>query len=301
MANNAKDPHVIVRLEGGLGNQLFMYAFARSMALKNNVHLKLDIVSGFARDKTYKREYLLNHFSINGEVASDWESFHHIFGKRRRKLIISCNKFLPLAKRNYIKEQVRAFDEDIFNVLIRKSVYLDGYWQSYKYFEGIDEIIRKDFSFRFPLTDDILEEANLIRSCNAVCLGIRRFEDMPEDKRVKKKILNLDYYEKAMHIIESACPDPHFFIFTRDTDWATWNFSQQEGHQVTFIKGKDSHIGAVVDLWLMTLCRHHIISNSTLHWWGAWLNHDPHKKVVSPGSGWGNKDIIPPSWITIDS
>jgi hypothetical protein len=293
-----RKPYIVVRLMGGLGNQLFMYAFAKSLSIKNSIPLKLDIKSGFTHDKTYKRNYLLNHFMIEDEITSNWESYEHILGRRRRKLIISFNKFLPLMKRMYISEQIRAFDEDIYNMTIEKPVYFDGYWQSYKYFDNIDETIRKNFSVRFPLTTEELEEASRIKGCNAICLGIRRFADMPERRRSKLKILDFEYFQKAIRIIEESCLDPHFFIFTQDRIWAEQNFSKQSN--ITFIRSKDPHRGAAVDLHLMTLCKHHIISNSTLHWWGAWLNANPDKIIIAPNSGWGAKDIVPLAWKTID-
>jgi hypothetical protein len=186
---------------------------------------------------------------------------------------------------------------------ITRSIYLDGYWGSYKYFEWIDEIIREKFSFNFPLTSELLEEATLIESCDSVCLGIRRFEDVPLKKRNQKTILGLGYYQKAMHIIEDMNPEPHFFIFTQDYKWAKQNISSK--HKITFIKEKDPHLGAVMDLWLMTLCKHYIISNSTLHWWGAWLNVNQNKIITAPSSGWSKDDLLgndylPSKWITID-
>jgi hypothetical protein len=163
----------------------------------------------------------------------------------------------------------------------------------------IEGVIRKKLSIRFSLPPEVSEEAGSIESCNAVCLGIRRFKDVPDRIRLRKKILGMDYYQKGIQIIEDLYPDPHFFIFTQDTDWAKQNLPTKE-HRMTFIKGKDPHRGAVVDLWLMTLCKHYVISNSTLHWWGAWLSAQPDKTVIVPKSGWDNKDILPPSWTTIE-
>jgi hypothetical protein len=116
-SSDINSPHIIIRLRGGLGNQMFMYAFAKSLSIKNRIPLKVDTISGFSNDKTYKRKYLLHHFSIDDEIASNWESFHHILGKKRRKVTIKYNKFLSLTKRNYITERVKAFDKDIFALL----------------------------------------------------------------------------------------------------------------------------------------------------------------------------------------
>lgn len=292
------EPRIIVRLKGGLGNQMFMYALAKSLSLKNDVPLRLDIVSGFSRDRTYKRKYLLHHFFIDDEIASDWESFHHVFGRKRRKFAIRYNNLLPLSKRAYVKERSRGFDDNLFELPVKKTRYLEGYRQSYKYFEWIENVIRERFSFRFSLTEEGIEEARSIESCNAVCLAIRRFQDVPAERIHKKSILGPDYYKQAVGIIEDKVYMPHFFVFTQDSDWAKQNLGYR--NNMTFIRKKDPDIGAVIDLRLMTLCKHYIISNSTLHWWGAWLNADPGKIVIAPQDGWGRKDMLPPAWTAID-
>lgn len=99
--------------------------------------------------------------------------------------------------------------------------------------------------------------------------------------------------------MEQIIPEPHFFVFTQDHEWARVNI-KSEKCRITFIQEKDPQVGAVIDLWLMTLCRHYILSNSTLHWWGAWLIQNPNKKVIAPRDGWANNDILPPDWIPID-
>ena len=296
--SNTNNPRIIIRLMGGLGNQLFIYAFAKAMSLKNDVDLRLDTISGFAQDKTYKRQYLLGHFAINEETASLWESYQHFGGEKRRGVMKRINAILPLLRKDYIAERKRRFDADIFHMPIKRTIYFDGYWQSYKYFNGVEDLIRRNLSLSFAITPEIRQEAEMICSCNAVCIGIRRYEEVPERRRHNRLILGLDYYLKAMDIIQSRIPNPHFFIFTQDHMWARHNFPL-ESSKITLVNERDLHLGVLVDLWLMTLCKHYVISNSTLYWWGAWLSNNPAKLVVAPQDGWGGDDIVPPNWISL--
>ena len=296
--SNTNNPQIIVRLKGGLGNQLFIYAFAKAMSLKNDVDLSLDTISGFSQDKTYKRQYLLDHFAINDKIASPWESYQHFGGEKRRELMKRLNTFLPLMRRNYITERKRGFDAGIFDMPVMRTRYFDGYWQSYKYFNGVEDLIRRNLSLSFAITPEIRQEADMIRSCNAVCIGIRRFEDVPERRRHHRLILGVDYYLKAMDIIKRMIPDPYFFIFTQDRIWARHNLPL-ESSKITLVNERDLHLGVLVDLWLMTLCKHYVISNSTLYWWGAWLNENPGKLVIAPQDGWGGHDMVPPAWISL--
>jgi hypothetical protein len=291
-------PHIIVRLMGGLGNQLFIYAFAKTMSLKNDVGLKLDTISGFVQDKSYKRQYLLGNLAIDDEVASPMESYQHLWGEKRRGLIKKLNALLPLKRKNYIKERKRGFDPDIFHLPIRRTVYFDGYWQSYKYFQDVGDLIRHKLSFSFPITPEITQEAEMIRSCNSVCIGIRRYEEMPEERRRNRLVLGVDYYRRAMDIIQQAIPDPYFFIFTQDRLWAHQNLTFESSRNI-MVKERDTNLGVLVDMWLMSQCKHFVISNSTLYWWGAWLGQNPDKLVIAPQDGWGRQGIVPSHWTTL--
>jgi hypothetical protein len=290
-------PQVIIRLKGGLGNQLFMYAFAKSMASRNAVPLSLDTVSGFALDTAYRRNYQLHHFPIEEDpdvrhVASPW-------GDARRKLVERVNRILPLRLKSYVKERVKGFDEEIYRMPIARSTCFDGYWQSYRYFESVEGMIRERLRVGAALAPEHDEETRQIRSCAAVCLAVRRFGDVSGRKKGEMTILDAHYYHRAMRIMAERVASPHFFIFTQDRQWARENIDQ-ERHRVTFIREKDPVSGAVADLALMSLCRHFIISNSTLHWWGAWLNPDPDKVVIAPVQGWVQREILPPAWLRVD-
>jgi hypothetical protein len=288
------DPCVIARLAGGLGNQLFMYAFNIAMAERNNVPLKLDIQGGFMRDRTYQRKHLLDHILPPVLPASRWEGRLFPLGHTLRKLERKLNARLPLAQRYYIQERFPNFDPEIKNLKITRPTVFNGYWQAPQYFDDLRPGMAERIHFPDYLTSPVRKEANMIRSSNAVCLAIRRYEEVP---RPKHHILQLDYFQQAMARIEQTVYKPHYFVFAQDMEWARANIRSM--HPVTFAKAKDLHAGAIQDLYLMTQCKHYVLSNSSLHWWAAWLNESDEKIVLAPAKGWPNEDMLPDHWVLL--
>lgn len=289
-------PCVIARLAGGLGNQLFMYAFNRAMAERNGVPLRLDVTGGFIRDKTYQRTHLLDQILPPALPASRLESRLFPFGKTLRKLDRKLNALLPLERRYYVHERTLSFDAEIRNLKIVRPTVFNGYWQAPQYFDDLQPDMASLIRFPERLTVPVAAEAEAIRAAgdNAVCLAIRRYEEVP---RPKHHILQLDYFQQAMARIEQSIERPHYFVFAQDMDWARANIRSR--HPVTFAQEKGLHAGVIQDLYLMTQCRHYILSNSSLHWWAAWLNPAADKIVIAPARGWPNADMLPPSWIQL--
>ncbi len=289
------EPCVIARLAGGLGNQLFMYAFNLAMAERNHVPLKLDIRGGFIRDRTYQRQHLLEHILPSVTPASRWESRLFPLGHTMRKLDRKLNARRPLERRYYVQERTMNFDAEIRNLKIVRPTVFNGYWQAPQYFDDLKPSIAERIRFPEALISPVQAEAEKIRSAgNAVCLAIRRYEEVPKPKH---HILQLDYFRQAMALIEQSIDKPHYFVFAQDMDWARNNIRSQ--HPVTFASEKDLHAGVIQDLYLMTQCRHYILSNSSLHWWAAWLNQSPGKIVIAPARGWPNTDMLPGYWIQL--
>jgi hypothetical protein len=289
------EPCVIARLAGGLGNQLFMYAFNKAMAERNGVPLKLDVTGGFIRDKTYKRTHLLDQILPPVAAASRWESRLFPFGKRIRKLDRKLNAMLPLARRYYVEERTLRFDPGIRNLKIVRPTVFNGYWQAPQYFDDLNPDMAALLRFPEHLTAPLADELAAIRSAHTpVCLAIRRYEEVPKPKH---HILQLDYFQQAMARIEETVENPHYFVFAQDMDWARANI--QSRHPVTFAQEKDLHAGVIQDLYLMTQCRHYIVSNSSLHWWAAWLNPAADKIVIAPAKGWPNADMLPAGWVRL--
>jgi hypothetical protein len=287
-------PCVIARLAGGLGNQLFMYAFSRALAARNGVPLLLDTHSGFARDHSYRRSFLLDHLIPPTPHASRFASrAWPLVGRTVQSLDRRLNARRSLSKRYYLRERIPDFDADIHALRIIRPVIVDGYWQTARYFDELapDQLVR----FPDALTRAVAAEADTIATAESpVCLAVRRYEEIPRQKR-PMTILDADYFRRAMVVIEQSVERPHYFVFAQDMDWARANLAST--HPITFATPKDPDTGAIQDLWLMTRCRDFILSNSTLHWWGAWLSGA--RNVVAPTKGWHNAACLPAHWCAL--
>lgn len=291
---------IIVRIKGGLGNQLFCYAAARRLALANNVELVIDHVTGFVRDRKYQRQYMLDRFSIPVRRATYAERLEPL-ERYRRALLKWQSRNRPFHQRRYIEQEGRDFDERLLHLKIRGFVYLDGYWQSESYFKDIEQIIREDLRIRPP--GDLLNTrmAQSIRNCNAVAIHVRWF-DPPSDTGTHNLIA--DYYHRAISYIQTNTSAPHYFLFSDDPKSAAAKL-HLSSESLTCVSHNDGTENAYADLWLMSLCRHFIIANSTFSWWGAWLGSDREKIVIAPDvniqgiTAWGFKGLIPSQWVRL--
>lgn len=285
-------PCIIARLAGGLGNQLFMYAFAKALAVRNNVPLLLDTQSGFLRDRNYRRNYLLDYLIPPERKASRCQSrAWPLIGRALQSLDRKRNASLPVEERYYLRERIADFDAEIHDLRITRPIIVDGYWQTERYFNDLP--LRDLIRFPETLTQAVQPESQAIHNSNAICLAVRRYEEIPRLKR-SMQILDADYFRRAMARIEEQVENPHYFVFAQDMRWARENLHSD--HPITFASEKGPDTGAIQDLYLMTQCRHYLISNSTLHWWGAWLNPDQGKIVLAPTWGWFNAETLPLAW-----
>lgn len=290
---------IIVNLKGGLGNQMFQYAIGRSLSIRHNQELKLDLSflnKGIQKNVTL-RTYELHIFDIKENFASDQEikRFKNIGTKLIQKLVAN-QVFNP-----YVKERYFQFDPNILDP--KANCYLDGHWMSEKYFHTIESALRKDFSFRNDVTGDARELKSKILNSNSVCLHIRR-GDYFSNSEVNKMhgLTPLDYFKKSIAFIKGEVDRPVFFIFSDDIDWCIDNFNDLTN--VHFVEKELANVPTSNNdhFQLMTLCKHFVISNSTFSWWGAWLSSFKGKIVISPENWFANKnivtkDIYPPSWI----
>ena len=287
---------VIARIKGGLGNQLFCYAAARRLALVNNAELVIDHVTGFIRDRTYRRRYALDHFSIPCRKANPSERMWP-FERYRRGLAIWRARGLPFEQRQYIKQEGEGFDPRLLSLKFRQTLYLDGLWQSERYFEDADAQIRDDLRMEAPIDDKNLAMSQRIQRCKAVALHVRWFEApaaLQGPVALQSNNLSLDYYTRAIVRIQERVDDAHFFVFSDDPELARKKLSLSKSQATT-----------VLHLWLMTQCRHFIVANSTFSWWGAWLANYSEKIIVAPGPGYlKNKKAdgdgsLPKQWIVL--
>jgi len=287
---------VIAKIIGGLGNQMFQYAAGRSLALANGCRLKLDI-SGF---DTYAihNGYELGLFNIKAEIASA-EEVARIVGRSPR-LARFLRKRAGLGKKSYYLERNFSFDPWFFNRT--PPVYLDGYWQSWKYFEPCASQIREELTFSRPLVGKNAVAAKRIAEVNAVSIHVRRGDYVANRAtNTVHGFVGVDYYKEAIRRIYDTVSVPLFFVFSDDLAWARGNLGF--GDDAIFI---DHNTGAssYEDMRLMSLCRHHIIANSSFSWWAAWLGHHAGKLVFYPGDWFATDDkdissLCPPEWIRV--
>lgn len=290
---------MIVRVKGGLGNQLFCYAAGRRLTLVNEAELVLDHVSGFVRDFTFRRKYGLDVFSIPVRKATPHERMEPL-GRYRRAWARLAAKCRPFCSRRYLMSEGPDFDERLMRYQVGGTVYLDGYWQSEGYFKDVEDIIREDLQITPPDDEINRAMAEQILSRNAVAVHVRWFES-PEATRYQHN-MGSSYYGKAIQEIRDRVTSPHFFVFSDQPEAAieTLGLSEEVATCVSHNKGDEN---AYADLWLMSQCRHFIIANSTFSWWGAWLSQHKGKIVVAPGivqsgiSSWGFKGLLPDEWI----
>jgi hypothetical protein len=282
---------IIVKVLGGLGNQMFQYAFYKS--LKSSEDKLLDIRdfndyklhNGFELDKIFELK------SINYAEVKDIEKLfdckRDIFSRIKRKIMGR--------KRTHIIEPYLHFDEKYLNM---KNVYLDGYWQSEKYFKKSEKIIRKEFIFSRIIEEQNIEILKEIEKTNSISIHIRRGDYL--NHTLYSDICSIEYYERAINYIKTNVENPVFFIFSNDIDWCKESFYFEESYFIDWNLGEKSFR----DMQLMSSCKNNIIANSSFSWWGAWLNENPNKIIIAPNK-WVNDgrvnidDIVPEGWIRL--
>ena len=294
---------IVVKLMGGLGNQMFQYAIGRSLAEKINTELKLDL--SFLLDRTPRphftyRNYELAIFNIQ-ESFSTTQEVDIFIDKAQEplaRLIQWMNKLI--VDRKVVKERGFYFDPGVFN--LTGHLYLEGYWQSEKYFKNIEKIIRQEFTFKCEPDLSNRQLLNKIESVEAVSVHIRR-GDYVSDTITNQfhGVCGLEYYQQAIEKIAQEVHEPHFYIFSDNIDWAKKNI--QLNFPTTYVTHNPPDKG-YEDLRLMSHCKHHIIANSSFSWWAAWLNSNPEKIVIAPEKWFADitidtTDLIPEGWIRI--
>lgn len=293
---------IICRIKGGLGNQLFCYAAARRLALVNDAELIIDDVTGFARDRQFARQYMLDHFHIPCRKAIPNERLEP-FERYRRGFLKLLSRQLPFAKRPYIEQTGFDYEERLLALKVNSDCYVDGLWQSERYFKDVEQTIREDLRI-IPPTDELNQQmAEKICTCNAVALHVRWF-NAPGSKGTHN--LAVDYYHRAIALMEKKVNSPHFFLFSDSPEAARVLLDLPE-NKVTFVSHNLGDEHAYADLWLMIQCKHFITANSTFSWWGAWLAGSNNKIVVTPAikqeviqeTNWGFEGLIPEKWIKL--
>ena len=294
---------LVLLLKGGLGNQLFQYAAARAIAHRNRVPLYLDAHTGFASDE-YARKFRLHYFDIAAELLPREECERLAMITAFRRKLRSCRE------RCFIRYLGRAFDPMMLYMRVRDAAVLEGFWQSDRYFRGIGAEIRRELRVIGEVSQTTACLARQIREAPGVAVHIRRLHGISATGlKVEGRYggnasqMSLqDYYTQCIQRIRAQRGNVHAFVFADAPEWARENIEFE--CPTTYV----SHNGPerdYEDLLLMSMCRDHVIANSTFSWWGAWLGEAADKIVCaprnfSPYQGMRPlRDVYPPSWVVI--
>ena len=291
---------IISKIIGGIGNQMFQYAAGRALSLERGQSLRLD-VSGFVSYGLHQGFELHRVFDCQAVIADESEVRSILgwqFSSAIRRLL--ARQSLSVFRGDgYIVEPHFHYWPKIKN--IPQDCYLDGYWQSEKYFQDVSSVIRTDFIFKTPLSSRNAEVAAHIGQLNSVSLHIRR-GDYATDPivNVTQGLCTIEFYRKAIQYVADRIRQPYLFIFSDDIAWVKDNLKiDMPCRYIDHNHGTESYN----DMYLMSLCQHNIIANSTFSWWGAWLNPNPKKITIAPKKWFVNKnkvkDLFPQGWVAL--
>lgn len=282
---------IYIKLLGGLGNQMFQYALGRNLALKNNDKLSIDLSELLLREKHINhthREFELDVFNITYaskiNKIPEWKIFTLI-----------SKKLFPVKP---VIEQNHFFNPQILD--LKGNISLNGFWQTELYFKEIEDVIRKDFSFKQAPNVENSKLLNVIENSNSVSIHFRRGDYVTNSNALNfHGVCSKKFYQNSINHIKQHVVNPHFFVFSDEINWVKNNIEFQDRH--TFIENNKSRNHE--DMRLMLNCKHNIIANSSFSWWGAWLNNNPDKIVIAPKQWFVNEEteIIPDNWIKIEN
>ena len=291
---------IVSNIIGGLGNQMFQYACGRAVShrLGQDLYIASDQFQNYSLhnglelsrvfDLKTKEVPRLELKSLLG-----WQSDPKI------RYVLGRPAMRWLTGGNWYSEPSFQYWQGLNSIV--DNAYIHGYWQSEFYFKDIANIIKNDFTFRVlrdQLDDPVIFK---MRESPSVSIHVRRGDYLSLKNRRIYALCNFDYFDRAIELIRQKIPNCKLFFFTDDPDWVEANFRPKFGSFdiVRHNSGSRSHR----DMYLMSNADHHIISNSTFSWWGAWLNSSPQKIVIAPTrwflNGTNDKDLVPSEWLRI--
>jgi hypothetical protein len=282
---------IVVAMEGGLGNQMFQYAAGRALALRTGTHLGLDLRPLLRHGQ---RAYGLADFQLNQglELITDGRP-EHVGGLRRlfRRLTSGEQTF---------RESGFAYDERIRSAVA--PLRLEGYFQSERYFSDAADTLRADFTPHPELLAaiDTLAE-RLLPPGPRLSLHVRRGDYANPATMAVHGLMAPEYYDRALSAVTELVGQVTVCVFTDEPAWVRANLRLPA--ETRFISEQTRT--ALQDLVLMSRCNHHITANSSFSWWGAWLNPQPDKVVITPehwfqpAAGLDARDLRPAGWLEV--
>ncbi|MDT3369874.1 MAG: alpha-1,2-fucosyltransferase [Bacteroidota bacterium] len=289
---------MIVRIKGGMGNQMFQYILLKQLELNYGVKdIKADF-SFFTKGYGFFEDRL-SLLDVHYERATENDMKEVCYLPHNQKIHTLKYKVpLWLEKTfnpRYFFEPDRAYRDP--STLLKYSV-LDGYWQSWQYLKGIEDIIKKDFNILYRCSEKTKRQAEEMSKQNAVLVGVRKGDYALESDHYFQ--IGADYQEKAAHYIAERIENPVFHVFTNDVDWVRKNMNF--GNLNVVYRDKSIQVSDVEEMQLMQACKHAIIPNSTFHWLGSFLIPNDDKIIIRPEKFFCDgspEDLFPPTWKTI--
>ena len=270
-----------IYFQGGLGNQMFQYAFYRYLEHVGERDVVVSLASpSLNRHQGFELFRIFPNINQNPpKIVSSWVKntyYNIVFGVRNR--VQYAHPYL------LFENMDTNLDAEHLN--LHNARLLMGYWQNNFYSEQVRDILLKDFSFKPFEEAENIQLAKLIKTVeNPVSLHIRRGDYFQKNLQVVYgSVCSLTYYKNAISYLQHHVNNPVFFVFSDDPDWVKANLHIENAHYIAHNKGAN----AFRDMQLMSLCKHHVIANSSFSWWGAWLNPNPEKIIVAPDK-WYNK------------
>jgi len=288
---------ITTQIQGGLGNQLFQYATGKALSERLGGQLLVDI-DWFNHEWTdvTPREFLLPFLKVQLETT---QVSPPIQSPRRWRRI--TQQILPLNP-YVLKDRPYRFNPALtqFKPFANQDIYLMGYWQSFRYFDSIRQQLIHEIRPINQLSPQYQIYLEKIKGCLSAMIHIRRgdYVNLPVAAKAHG-FLGLDYYQNGMRLLLENDIHTHFFVFSDDLGWAKANLPHQE--KITYIETANEKTAPIQELFLMTQCQRHLIANSSLSWWSAWLSVDQNPLVIAP-KRWTNDldkewdDLLPSHW-----
>ena len=284
---------VIMRIKGGLGNQLFQYASVYALAKRLNQKLVFD--PSFTANMT-ARGYKLPLLQVDTDEVIYTEQLPKKVNRLKNLYINKAFRVLNIPKHNcgkfvYWLETRDEWQPDFFTIQA-ENLYVDGYFQSEEYFKQYRAELLKQIQPKYEPEDEYLKVLNDIRKCNSVAVHVRR-SDFKKDNCEFHYLLDEAYYKRAIEKIRSSVKNPTFFWFSDDMNWVKEHIGASGDFR--FVSIRTEH-GDIDDMMLMKNCKHIITANSTFSWWAAWLNEHEDAIRIVPEKSYGMEGMIPTGW-----
>lgn len=284
---------IIINLTGGLGNQMFQYAFGRYLSLKYNTVLKYHFTNALFNTQ---RMFALDVYNTQATEATneDLKNFGIVQNKYINRILYLLDERYGIQFNKNIVTQRAPY---IFNESLRNSPnnrYIQGYFADERYFKGVENVVINEFTSKKLLDKRNVGLIRDIKRSNSVSIHVRR-GDLVTNKAnaINNGFIGLEYYIYSINKIKKTISNPHFYVFSDDIPWCKKNLTMLMD-KVIFINhniGTDSY----KDLLLMKECKHNILANSTFSRWGSYLNQNANKISIAPDSYFAQKNKKPPT------